>query len=70
MVVSFLKGKSVIKMFGMHSELKKRYWGRHFDQIFDVSQLFYLFRILNFGHAQRRRLRRVFVFALRLGSGW
>ncbi len=29
-VVSFLKGKSVIKMFDMHSELKKRYWGRHF----------------------------------------
>ena len=29
-VVGFLKGKSAIKMFDMHSELKKRYWGRHF----------------------------------------
>jgi putative transposase len=29
-VVGFLKGKSAIKMFDMHSELKKRFWGRHF----------------------------------------
>ena len=29
-VVGFLKGKSAIKIFDMHSELKKRYWGRHF----------------------------------------
>ena len=29
-VVGFLKGKSAIKMFDQHSELKKRYWGRHF----------------------------------------
>ena len=29
-VVGYLKGKSAIKMFDMHSELKKRYWGRHF----------------------------------------
>ncbi len=29
-VVGFLKGKSAIKMFDMHIELKKRYWGRHF----------------------------------------
>jgi putative transposase len=29
-VVGFLKGKSAIKMFDMHNELKKRYWGRHF----------------------------------------
>lgn len=28
--VGFLKGKSAIKMFDMHHELKKRYWGRHF----------------------------------------
>lgn len=28
--VGFLKGKSAIKIFDMHSELKKRYWGRHF----------------------------------------
>ena len=29
-VVGFLKGKSAIKIFDMHGELKKRYWGRHF----------------------------------------
>ena len=29
-VVGFLKGKSAIKIFDMHIELKKRYWGRHF----------------------------------------
>jgi putative transposase len=29
-VVGFLKGKSAIKMFKMHDELKKKYWGRHF----------------------------------------
>ena len=29
-VVGFLKGKSAIKIFDMHPELKKRYWGRHF----------------------------------------
>jgi putative transposase len=29
-VVGFLKGKSAIKIFDMHLELKKRYWGRHF----------------------------------------
>ena len=29
-VVGFLKGKSSIKIFDMHGELKKRYWGRHF----------------------------------------
>jgi putative transposase len=29
-VVGFLKGKSSIKLFDRHSELKKRYWGRHF----------------------------------------
>jgi putative transposase len=28
--VGFLKGKSAIKIFGRHPELKKRYWGRHF----------------------------------------
>jgi len=28
--VGFLKGKSGIKIFDMHLELKKRYWGRHF----------------------------------------
>ncbi len=28
--VGFLKGKSAIKMFDLHHELKKRYWGRHF----------------------------------------
>ena len=31
---------------------------------------FITFEILNFGHAQRRRLRRVLGFTLRLGSGW
>ena len=29
-VVGFLKGKSAIKIFDKHLELKKRYWGRHF----------------------------------------
>ena len=29
-VVGFIKGKSAIKMFDMHSQLKQRYWGRHF----------------------------------------
>ena len=29
-LVGFLKGKSAIKVFDMHPELKKRYWGRHF----------------------------------------
>jgi len=28
--VGFLKGKSAIKVFDQHHELKKRYWGRHF----------------------------------------
>jgi putative transposase len=28
--VGFLKGKSAIKIFDYHHELKKRYWGRHF----------------------------------------
>ena len=28
--VGFLKGKSAIKIFDRHPELKKRYWGRHF----------------------------------------
>jgi putative transposase len=28
--IGFLKGKSAIKIFDMHTELKKRYWGRHF----------------------------------------
>lgn len=28
--VGFLKGKSAIKIFDHHQELKKRYWGRHF----------------------------------------
>ena len=28
--VGFLKGKSAIKLFDMHTELKRRYWGRHF----------------------------------------
>jgi len=28
--VGFLKGKSAIKIFDMHHELKQRYWGRHF----------------------------------------
>ena len=28
--VGFLKGKSAIKVFDMHHELKRRYWGRHF----------------------------------------
>jgi len=29
-VVGFLKGKSAIKIFDKHLELKKGYWGRHF----------------------------------------
>ena len=29
-VVGFLKGKSAIKLFDRHLDLKKRYWGRHF----------------------------------------
>ena len=29
-VVGFVKGKSAIKVFDRHPELKKRYWGRHF----------------------------------------
>lgn len=29
-VIGFLKGKSAIKLFDKHLELKKRYWGRHF----------------------------------------
>ena len=29
-VVGFLKGKSAIKIFDTHLDLKKRYWGRHF----------------------------------------
>ena len=29
-VIGFLKGKSAIKMFDRHLDLKKRYWGRHF----------------------------------------
>jgi len=28
--IGFLKGKSAIKIFDAHHELKKRYWGRHF----------------------------------------
>ena len=28
--IGFLKGKSAIKIFDMHTELKRRYWGRHF----------------------------------------
>ena len=28
--VGFLKGKSAIKIFDRHPELKRRYWGRHF----------------------------------------
>jgi len=28
--IGFLKGKSAIKIFDIHLELKKRYWGRHF----------------------------------------
>ena len=29
-VVGFLKGKSTIKIFDINSDLKKRYWERHF----------------------------------------
>ena len=28
--VGFIKGKSAIKLFDFHLELKRRYWGRHF----------------------------------------
>lgn len=28
--VGFVKGKSAIKIFDKHLELKRRYWGRHF----------------------------------------
>ena len=28
--IGFLKGKSAIKIFDMHHELKRRYWGCHF----------------------------------------
>ena len=28
--IGFLKGKSAIKIFDKHIELKRRYWGRHF----------------------------------------
>ena len=28
--IGFIKGKSAIKIFDLHHELKKRYWGRHF----------------------------------------
>ena len=28
--IGFIKGKSAIKVFGRHLELKRRYWGRHF----------------------------------------
>jgi len=28
--VGFLKGKNAIKIFDIHHELKRRYWGRHF----------------------------------------
>ncbi|MFQ5605182.1 MAG: IS200/IS605 family transposase [bacterium] len=28
--VGYLKGKSAIKMFDLHRELRHRYWGRHF----------------------------------------
>ena len=28
--VGFIKGKSAIKIFDFHLELKRRYWGRHF----------------------------------------
>lgn len=29
-LMGFLKGKSAIKIFDRHLELKRRYWGRHF----------------------------------------
>ena len=29
-VIGFLKGKSALKLFDRHVDLKKRYWGRHF----------------------------------------
>ena len=29
-VLGYLKGKSAIKIFDRYSELKRRYWGRHF----------------------------------------
>ena len=28
--IGFIKGKSAIKIFDLHHELKRRYWGRHF----------------------------------------
>ena len=28
--IGFIKGKSTIKVFDRHLELKRRYWGRHF----------------------------------------
>ena len=28
--VGFVKGKSALKVFDLHAELKRRYWGRHF----------------------------------------
>ena len=28
--IGFIKGKSAIKLFDFHLELKRRYWGRHF----------------------------------------
>ena len=28
--IGFIKGKSAIKVFDRHLELKRRYWGRHF----------------------------------------
>ncbi len=31
--IGFLKGKSAIKVFDLHHELKRRYWGRHFFYI-------------------------------------
>ena len=35
--VGFLKGKSAIKIFDFHLELKRRYWGGHFCQKAIVS---------------------------------
>ena len=29
-VVGYLKGKSAIRVFDRHTELRRRYWGRHF----------------------------------------
>ena len=28
--IGFIKGKSAIKIFDVHHDLKRRYWGRHF----------------------------------------